>query len=123
FSFSTLLPALPLIYEGRIEVLAVTSSNRASSLPDVPTMSEAGYPGASYNFWIGLLAPAGTSQEIIDLIHQETEKALGQDVVQERLKALGADPMQMSSAELDQPIANEVAANRALVEAAGIPVN
>lgn len=123
FSFSTLLPALPLIDEGRIEVLAVTSSNRASSLPDVPTMSEAGYPGASYNFWIGLLAPAGTSQEIIDRLYQETEKALGQADVQERLKALGADPMPMSPAEFDRLIAEEVAANKALVEAAGIPVN
>lgn len=123
FSFSTLLPALSLMQEGLVDALAVTSNNRASALPNVPTIGEAGYPDASYNFWIGLLVPAGTSEDIISRLYEATGTALEQPDVQERLKALGADPMPMTSAEFDQLIAAEVKANKALVEAAGIPVN
>ena len=123
FSFSTTLPALPLIQEGLVQALAVTSANRASVLPEVPTIAEAGYPDAAYNFWIGLLVPKGTDQAIIDRLYETTGEALEQPDVQERLKSLGADPMPMSSTEFDDLIASEVAGNKELVEAAGIPVN
>lgn len=123
FSFSTLTPALPLVKEGRIKVLAVSSRQRASALPDVPTTLEAGYPDSDYNFWIGVLVPRGTNPAIIDRLYRESAKALQLPVVQERLRALGADPMPMSSAEFDKLIADEVAMNRALVKAAGIPTN
>jgi tripartite-type tricarboxylate transporter receptor subunit TctC len=123
FSFSTLSPALPLVKEGRVQVLAVSSRQRASALPDVPTTLEAGYPDSDYNFWIGVLVPRGTSREIIERLSKESAKALQIPQVQERLRALGADPMPMSSAEFDKLIVDEVAVNRALVKAAGIPMN
>ncbi len=123
FSFSTLSPALPLVKEGRVQVLAVSSRQRASALPEVPTTLEAGYPDSDYNFWIGMLVPRGTSREIIDRLHKESAKALQLPQVQARLRALGADPMPMSSAEFDKLIVDEVAVNRALVKAAGIPMN
>ncbi len=123
FSFSTILPALPLVEEGRVKVLAVTSNNRASVLPEVPTIAEAGYPDAGYNFWIGLLAPAGTPSAIIEKLYEETGRALDEPDVQERLKSLGAETMPMSPSEFDELIAAEVAANKELVKAAGIPVN
>jgi tripartite-type tricarboxylate transporter receptor subunit TctC len=112
-----------LVKEGRIKVLAVSSRQRASALPDVPTTLEAGYPDSGYNFWIGVLVPRGTNREIVDRLYRESAKALQLPVVQERLRALGADPMPMSSAEFDKLIADEVAMNRALVKAAGIPMN
>jgi tripartite-type tricarboxylate transporter receptor subunit TctC len=123
FSFSTILPALSMLKDGRVQVLAVSSRQRASTLPDVPTTLEAGYPNSDYNFWIGMLVPRGTSPEIIDRLYKETLKALQDPAVKERLRALGADPMPMTSAEFDKLIADEVATNKALVKAAGIPMN
>jgi tripartite-type tricarboxylate transporter receptor subunit TctC len=123
FSFSTLLPGLALVKDGRVKVLAVSSLRRASALPDVPTTLEAGYPDSDYNFWIGMLVPRGTGRDVIDRLYQETSKALQLPAVQERLRGLGADPMPMSSADFDKLIADEVAINRALVKAAGIPLN
>ena len=65
FYFSPLLPALPLIRDGRLLALAVSSAERGPDLPDVPTTTEAGYPNSEYNFWFGVFAPSKTPPEII----------------------------------------------------------
>jgi tripartite-type tricarboxylate transporter receptor subunit TctC len=123
FSFSTLLPALPLVRDGSLKILAVSSRQRASALPDVPTTLEAGYPESDYTFWIGMLVPRATERSIIARLHREAIKALEVPGVREKLKNLGADPMPMSSDEFQQMIGKEIATNKAIVKAAGIPVN
>jgi tripartite-type tricarboxylate transporter receptor subunit TctC len=123
FSFSTLLPAIPLVRDGSLKILAVSSRQRASALPDVPTTLEAGYPESDYTFWIGMLVPRGTERSIITRLHREGTKALEVSGVREKLKNLGADPMPMSSDEFQQMIGKEIATNKAIVKAAGIPVN
>jgi tripartite-type tricarboxylate transporter receptor subunit TctC len=123
FSFSTLLPALPLVRDGSLKILAVSSRQRASALPEVPTTLEAGYPDSDYTFWIGMLVPRGSERSIIDRLHREATKALELPAVKEKLKNLGADPMPMSSDQFQQMIIKEIATNKAIVKAAGIPVN
>jgi tripartite-type tricarboxylate transporter receptor subunit TctC len=123
FSFSTLLPGLQLLQDGKLKALAVSSSKRATALPDVPTTTEAGFPNSDYNFWAGVLVPKATSRPIAERLYRETAKALQLPEVQARIRSLGADPMPMTSAEFDKLIADEIRINREVVTAAGIKVN
>ena len=66
FFFSPTLAAVPLIRDGKLSALAVSSSKRAAALPEVPTTIEAGYPNSDYNFWIGMCVPVKTPREIVD---------------------------------------------------------
>src|SRR5207248_2669416 len=76
FFFTPVLPAMPLIRDGRIRALAVSSSTRISSLPELPTLAQAGYPDSDFPFWIGVFAPSRTPKEIQDKLYQETAKVL-----------------------------------------------
>jgi tripartite-type tricarboxylate transporter receptor subunit TctC len=75
---------------GRLRVLAVGSDRRVPSLPEVPTVSEAGVPGYEATVWWGLVAPAKTPRDIVVRLNGETNKALGDAVVREKLTELGA---------------------------------
>ena len=67
--------AIELIKEGRITALAVSSSQRASALPEVPTTAEAGFPNSEYEFWIGAFLPRQTPAAIADRLHEERYRA------------------------------------------------
>jgi tripartite-type tricarboxylate transporter receptor subunit TctC len=79
------------VKNGRLKPLAVTSARRAASLPDVPTMAEAGLPGFEAVSWIGALVPAGTPQPIVDKIHTDMIAVLRMPEIKEKLGALGAE--------------------------------
>jgi len=123
FFFSPALAAVPLIRDGKLNALAVSSSRRALSLPEVPTTIEAGYPNSDYNFWIGMWVPVKTPRDIIDRLYQETAKVLAMPSVQEKLTGLGNEPAKMTPAEFDKFFQDEIALNGALVKAAGIKPN
>ena len=120
FVFSPILPSLPFIREGKAIALGVSTAKRASALPDVPTTIEAGFANSDYNFWIGMFVPARTPRDIVDKLHQETVKVLQSPEFQAKLANFGADPMLMRPGEFDACIRNEIAANEALVKAAGL---
>jgi tripartite-type tricarboxylate transporter receptor subunit TctC len=120
FFFAPVVSALSIVRDGKLVALAVGSEKRASVLPDVPTTQEAGYPGSAYNFWIGLLAPAGTPPALVARLNAEVAKALASPEVKERLGALGADPAPMASADFDKLIARELVENAEIVKEAGI---
>jgi tripartite-type tricarboxylate transporter receptor subunit TctC len=82
---------LPLSRAEKVRALAVTSLQRTSAAPDVPTMAESGFPGFEATSWFALLAPAGTPQTIVRKIHGETIKALAQPDIRARLTDLGMD--------------------------------
>jgi tripartite-type tricarboxylate transporter receptor subunit TctC len=84
--FITAQAAVSLIQEGKIKALAVTGNQRLASLPDVPTMSEAGYPGIGSNVWQGLFAPAGTPKEVVDRLFQAARQSLSAKSVDDSLK-------------------------------------
>src|SRR5215510_1381795 len=92
FYFLPIAAALPNIKNNRVVALAVSTPERAALLPNVPTVAEAGYPAAQYLFWGGLAFPRATPRAIIDKLHRETTKALGQPAIQEKLAALGVHP-------------------------------
>ena len=123
FFFSPTLAAVPLIRDGKLSALAVSSSKRALSLPEVPTTIEAGYPNSDYNFWIGMWVPVKTPRDIVDRLYQQTHKVLAMPAVQEKLAALGSEPVAMTPAEFDTFFQAEIALNGALVKAAGIKPN
>jgi tripartite-type tricarboxylate transporter receptor subunit TctC len=90
-AFTSLPPAVPLVQAGQIRGLAVTSPARSAVLPDVPTMAEQGYPAIEGEGWFALIAPTGVPKDIVDLLFHETARALEQDAVRDKLKALGFD--------------------------------
>jgi tripartite-type tricarboxylate transporter receptor subunit TctC len=114
---------LPLITSGRLLALAVCTRQRSSSLPEVPTTIEAGYPDSDFTFWNGLLVPAKTPRRIVDRLHAETEKVLRLPAVMEKFKAQAIEPMPLTPKEFDAMIAQEVKQNVALVKAAGLKFN
>jgi tripartite-type tricarboxylate transporter receptor subunit TctC len=122
YFFAPVIAALPMVRDNRVTALAVGSAKRASVLPDVPTTEEAGYPGSAYNFWVGMLAPAGTPTAIVDQLNKEVTAALASPEVKDRLAALGADAAPMPAADFEKMIARELKDNAALVKQAGITV-
>jgi tripartite-type tricarboxylate transporter receptor subunit TctC len=90
-NFDQVSVALPYIKQGRLRALAVATSARVSSLPDVPTFAEAGVPGIEGGTFTGIVAPAGTPKETIALLLAAASKALADKSVVEKFAALGAD--------------------------------
>ena len=110
FYFLPIAPALPLIKQGRVVALAVSTPRRVQLLPDVPTIAEVGYPNAEYLFWGGLSAPAKTPRTIIEKLNGEVNKALGMPAIQEKLQNLGVQPEPMTPDQFAKFFAGDVAA-------------
>jgi tripartite-type tricarboxylate transporter receptor subunit TctC len=83
----------PHVKEGTLRALAITGSRRSPELPDVPTQDEAGVPDWNSGFWGGVMVPAGTSKDIVSLLHQQIARIMLQPDVKERLGALGFEPV------------------------------
>jgi len=123
FYFCPVISVLPLIKDGRLLALAVGSSKRASSLPDVPTTLEAGIPNSDYNFWVGMFVPSRVSRAVVTRLHEQAMRALQTPDVRERMAKLGAEDMRMTPADFDAYIRKEIQVNAVLVKAAAIQVN
>jgi tripartite-type tricarboxylate transporter receptor subunit TctC len=120
FYFCPISTALPFIMDGRVVPLAVSTSTRASALPNVPTTLEAGYANSDLAVWYGVLMPAKTPRAIIDRFHAAGAKVLAMPAMREKLRQLAVDPMPLAPAEMDKFVADEVAANGKVIKAAGI---
>lgn len=91
--FPTLPVALPQIKAGALRAIAVSSPKRSELVPDIPTVAESGsLPEFSVSVWVGILAPAGTSPEIVSKLNAEIHKALASSAVREQLAAQGTEP-------------------------------
>ena len=122
--FDNLPSAMPHIKAGKLKALAVTSAERSSALPDLPTVAEAGpLKGFEASSWFGLLAPAGTAPEVVNRLQQETAKALATPALKERLQAQGAIPSGMSPADFAKFIAAETKKWATVVKASGATVD
>jgi tripartite-type tricarboxylate transporter receptor subunit TctC len=91
--FGNLSEVLPHVQAHALRPIAVTSEKRVAQLPDVPTVSESGFPGYRTITWNGLMAPAGTPREIVDKVAREVADAVKQPAIIERLYALGVEPL------------------------------
>lgn len=99
YYFIPLAAAASALHSGKLTALAVSTPKRSALLPDVPTVAEAGYPAAESNFWVGLSAPAKTPKDVVNKIHEATQKALQVASVKEHLAKLGVEPVLMSLAQ------------------------
>lgn len=122
-SFGAMTPAVPLIKDGKLRALAVTSKMRSQTLPDVPTMEQAGYPEVEGTTWTAIAAPAGTPKEIVALLHRSIVDILAQPDIKAKLAALGSDPVANSPEECLEFFKNEMAKWSKVVKAAGIKPN
>jgi tripartite-type tricarboxylate transporter receptor subunit TctC len=119
--FIPISEALPQARAGSIRMLAVSSGTRSREAPDVPTLAEQGFPGFHMVSWTGLMAPAGTPQDIIDRIAAEFARALKDASFVENIQKAGAEPAaDASPAEFSAFIAKEMALWGEAVKTAGV---
>ena len=120
FGFSTLPQAVPLVREGRLRALAVSSPQRMPSLPDIPTVAEQGFPGFERSEASAFWAPTGTPAPIIARLHQAVVAALAEPEVRTRLETMGMTPMGSSPEEMGAYMRNYRAFAAELIRAEGI---
>jgi len=120
FYFLPLAAAIAQIRGGSVTALAVSSDKRAPQLPEVPTTAEIGYPAAAYAFWNGLFVPVKTPHDIVARLHDETQKAIADPVVKDRLSKVGVEPLVMSQSEFEKYFKADVLDTDKLAKAAGI---
>jgi tripartite-type tricarboxylate transporter receptor subunit TctC len=118
--FSTALSAKPQIEAGKVRAFGVSTATRSGSMPDIPSISEAGVPGYEAVQWYGFLAPAGTPAAIIKQIHAESMRALNSTEMKEKLAHDGAEPAPTSPEEFAAHIRAELDKWRKVAKAAGI---
>jgi tripartite-type tricarboxylate transporter receptor subunit TctC len=117
-----LAPVEPLVKSGQLRALAVTSEKRWFSLPDVPTMIEAGYPGFISDTFNALFAPAGTPPEIVGLLVKESRAAFQQADARELARKSGYEVVAGPPEKLTERLKTEIPMIRELVAKAGIPL-
>ena len=116
--FAPLSSALPLIRDGKLQALAVSTPVRAPTLPQVPTTVEAGVPGSEYTFWVGMIVASQTPPALIRRLHDEALKAISSPEVKERLTQLGAEPLPMSPEAFNAYIKTEMESAARIAKAA-----
>ena len=119
-SFGSPQAAMQHVREGTVRALAVTSKTRSQIFPDVPTMTEVGYPQIEGDSWVGILVPAGTPAEIIAVLYRESTKILAQPDMQERLAGLGYDLVASTPEEFATRIKAEIEMWAKVIRAANI---
>jgi tripartite-type tricarboxylate transporter receptor subunit TctC len=120
--FFTVVGIQPHAKSGKARALAVTTAGRASLMPELPTMTEVGYPGFEVTSWFGLLAPAGTPAAIVSRVNAESVKALALPDVSGALKKMGFDAVGGTPDQFAAHIKSEVERFTKLVKATGITV-
>ncbi len=103
-SFDTVTPVLQHIRSGKLRALAVTTARRASALPEVPTLEEAGVKGIDIGTWFAVLAPVATPKDIVARLHAEAVKVIHSPEFRKRMEEIGAEPIGDTPAQLAQQI-------------------
>jgi tripartite-type tricarboxylate transporter receptor subunit TctC len=119
-SFGSMAPAVPLVKDGKLRALAVSTKTRSQALPDVPTMTEAGYPDIEGESWFAAVVPAGTPKEIIALLQREIARAMKQPDMKERLATLGYEPVGSTPEECAAQFRTEISKWGKVIGEAGI---
>jgi tripartite-type tricarboxylate transporter receptor subunit TctC len=122
-SFPTTPPALTFIRAGKLRAIAVTSAVRASSLPDIPTIAEAGLPGYDASSWYGLLAPAHTPPSIIASLHMAVSKAMHVPELRQRLLGEGLEPVASTPDDFAKTLQVDIAKWADLAKRADVHLN
>jgi tripartite-type tricarboxylate transporter receptor subunit TctC len=118
--FIPLAAAASALNNDKLVVLAVSSPKRMPLLPNVPSVTELGYPDAVFRFWNGISAPANTPRDIVNRLHDVTNEALKEPALQEKLAKLGVEPAQMSVEEFGKFFQDDMNATIDLAKKANI---
>jgi len=118
--FAPIAAAMPFLEDKNMVPLAVTAERRLTTLPNIPTAMESGYPDSIFGLWIGLYGPAKLPAEIVQKLYTETSKALAKPEVKERLAKMGVEPQPMEQAAFDKFVRKEVEVNAELAKLAGL---
>jgi tripartite-type tricarboxylate transporter receptor subunit TctC len=120
-TLSTFASALPHVKSGRLRAFGVTSAKRASTLPEVPTIAEAGVPGYEYSTRYGMLAPAGTPRAIVEKLNRATISVLNSQETIQKMRVQGIDAMPSTPAAYAAHLRSEIDKWSKVVRAAKIP--
>lgn len=121
FTFASLPTVVAYIKEGQLRPLGVSSEKRWPLMPEVPTIAESGFPGFEMSTWMGLVAPAGTPNDIVNKLYVEVTRILNQPDVRERSYAVGAEPVANNTpAQFSEFIKSESAKYADLVKRSGM---
>lgn len=120
FAFVDLAAAAPLVKSGKVRALAVLADKRFASLPEVPTMAEAGYPGFNVVAWFGMFAPAGTPAPLVNRINRELVAVLNRPDLREKGADLGIEIFGSTPRELDEYVKSQIALWSQLTADAGL---
>lgn len=118
--FDTPITAGPLVRDGRLRALGVSTLARSPLFPDVPTIAEAGVPGYEVLGWNGLFAPAATPQEIVQRLNREVRAILAEPEVRRKLAEQGAEPAPTDTDSFARLVRDDVAKWTEVIRAAGI---
>lgn len=120
FYFIPLAAAASALGSDKLAVLTVSSPNRSSVLPNVPSIVEAGYPDAVFRFWNGISAPAKTPRDVVNKLHDVTNEVLKDPALQAKLAKLGVEPAQISVEEFGKFFRDDLAATLELAKKADL---
>jgi tripartite-type tricarboxylate transporter receptor subunit TctC len=112
----------PTVQSGDVRALATTGQKRSSVLPDVPTVAESGVPGYEATIWLGVMAPKGTPQPIVDRLNAEINKILTRPDVKDAWAKQGVEPLVMSPAEFEKYLKADIEKWGKVVKDAGVKV-
>jgi tripartite-type tricarboxylate transporter receptor subunit TctC len=121
--FETLTATLPLVKSGKLRAIAVSSADRAAALPDMPTISESGYPGFTGVPWVAMAAPAKTPKAIVDRLNADVNKILNLPDVRQSFLAVGTEPLVMTVEQMGDFVRRESAKWGKAVKASGAKVD
>src|SRR5690606_18314626 len=107
-TFADTAAAMAQVKASALRPLAVTTSHRIASLPDVPTVKESNYPDYEMMLWSALFAPAGTPAEVTDKLERAVQDIVGDKQIQERLQSLGIEPIGSTSEELARTMQTQI---------------
>ncbi len=118
--FTGIASALGHIKAGRLRALSVNGPKRSPALPEVPTAGDSGLPGFEVDFWIGILAPAGTPAAVVTRLNTEVNRIIGQDDIRDRLIVLGTDPIGGTPQQFAALIKKDIARWAEAIKASGV---
>ena len=121
--FETMVATLPLVKSGKLRAIAVSSANRAAAAPELPTISESGYPGFTGVPWVAMAAPIKTPRAIVASLNADINRILASPQVRDSFIASGSEPMVMNLAELDAFVKAETQKWGRAVKASGAKVD